>query len=228
MKKTTTTHEVQRQGGFFHNVAGTKTHKKSKYLKIKRGVDVFCATVALVMLTPLFIIVMLAICLESKGHPIYNQVRVGKDGREFKFYKFRSMCQNADSQLETLMELNERDGPAFKLDNDPRITKVGAIIRKTCIDELPQLWNIIKGDMSIVGPRPPLPQEVLIYSNYHKQRLSVVPGLTCWWQVQKGEDTTFEEWVEMDIKYINDISFLLDLKLIFKTLGVVLLGKGDK
>ena len=141
-------------------------------------------------------------------------------------YKFRSMCMDADAQLAKLAKLNERDGPVFKIKDDPRVTKVGSFIRKTCIDELPQLFNILKGDMSIVGPRPPLPTEVAQYTPYQRQRLNATPGLTCYWQVQKGNDTTFEEWVEMDLQYIKEQSLWVDFKLILLTVRVVLQGKG--
>ena len=180
----------------------------------------------MVVLSPLLLVIAILIYLEDKGPVIYSQTRIGKDGRAFKLYKFRSMCVDADEKLKDLQELNERDGPVFKIKNDPRVTKVGKFIRKTCIDELPQLVNIIKGDMSIVGPRPPLPNEVEQYNSYQKQRLLVVPGLTCYWQIQKGEETTFDEWVELDLKYIKERSILLDFRLILLTFKVILSGKG--
>lgn len=199
---------------------------QNRYEKIKRFFDICLSTAALVVLSPLLLAIAILIYLEDKGPVIYSQTRIGKDGRAFKLYKFRSMCVDADEKLKDLQKLNERDGPVFKIKNDPRVTKVGKFIRKTCIDELPQLVNIIKGDMSIVGPRPPLPNEVEQYNSYQKQRLLVVPGLTCYWQIQKGEETTFDEWVELDLKYIKERSILLDFRLILLTFKVILSGKG--
>lgn len=199
---------------------------QNRYEKIKRFFDICLSTAALVVLSPLLLVIAILIYLEDKGPVIYSQTRIGKDGRAFKLYKFRSMCVDADERLRDLQKLNERDGPVFKIKNDPRVTKVGKFIRKTCIDELPQLVNIIKGDMSIVGPRPPLPNEVEQYNSYQKQRLLVVPGLTCYWQIQKGEETTFDEWVELDLKYIKERSILLDFRLILLTFKVILSGKG--
>lgn len=199
---------------------------QNRYEKIKRFFDICLSSAALVVLSPLLLVIAILIYLEDKGPVIYSQTRIGKDGRAFKLYKFRSMCVDADEKLKDLQELNERDGPVFKIKNDPRVTKVGKFIRKTCIDELPQLVNIIKGDMSIVGPRPPLPNEVEQYNSYQKQRLLVVPGLTCYWQIQKGEETTFDEWVELDLKYIKEQSILLDFRLILLTFKVILSGKG--
>lgn len=199
---------------------------QNRYEKIKRFFDICLSAAALVVLSPLLLVIAILIYLEDKGPVIYSQTRIGKDGRAFKLYKFRSMCVDADEKLKDLQKLNERDGPVFKIKNDPRVTKVGKFIRKTCIDELPQLVNIIKGDMSIVGPRPPLPNEVEQYNSYQKQRLLVVPGLTCYWQIQKGEKTTFDEWVELDLKYIKERSILLDFRLILLTFKVILSGKG--
>ena len=199
---------------------------QNRYEKIKRFFDICISFAALVVLSPLLLVIAILIYLEDKGPVIYSQTRIGKDGRAFKLYKFRSMCVDADEKLKDLQKLNERDGPVFKIRDDPRVTKVGKFIRKTCIDELPQLVNIIKGEMSIVGPRPPLPNEVEQYNSYQKQRLLVVPGLTCYWQIQKGEETTFDEWVELDLKYIKERSILLDFRLILLTFKVILSGKG--
>lgn len=199
---------------------------QNRYEKIKRFFDICLSAAALVVLSPLLLVIAILIYLEDKGPVIYSQTRIGKDGQAFKLYKFRSMCVDADEKLKDLQKLNERDGPVFKIRDDPRVTKIGKFIRKTCIDELPQLVNIIKGDMSIVGPRPPLPNEVEQYNSYQKQRLLVVPGLTCYWQIQKGEETTFDEWVELDLKYIKERSILLDFRLILLTFKVILSGKG--
>ena len=144
-------------------------------------------------------------------------------GKEFKFYKFRSMCPDAEKKLESLLQYNEMEGPVFKIKDDPRITRVGKLIRKTSIDELPQLWNILKGDMSIVGPRPCLPREAEQYDDYTRQRLLVTPGLTCYWQVQPNRNKlTFEQWMELDLRYIKERSFWVDWKIIFKTVFAVI------
>lgn len=190
----------------------------------RRVQDVIISLIALLLLWPLMLIVALIIVIDSPGAgPIFTQKRIGRDGKEFNFYKFRSMCADAESQLDKLMKYNEMDGPVFKIKEDPRITRVGRFIRKTSIDELPQLWNILKGDMSIVGPRPALPREVEQYSDYAKQRLIVTPGLTCYWQIQPHRnDLSFEEWLELDIKYIKERSFWVDWKIIFATVGAVL------
>lgn len=186
----------------------------------------FFRFLALVVLSPLFLITAIAIKLDSEGEVFYSQLRVGKDGKLFKMYKFRSMCVDADKQLDKLKDLNEKDGPVFKIANDPRVTRVGRIIRKRSIDELPQLINIIKGDMSIVGPRPPLPNEVAQYTPYQMQRLSVKPGLTCYWQISGRSDISFDEWVELDCKYIRESSVWTDIKIILKTIPAVLTGRG--
>lgn len=192
--------------------------KLRMFLFLKRAFDLFCATIAFIILLPIFLIVIITIKLDSKGPAIYHQERVGKNGKLFKIYKFRSMCQNADELKEQLLKLNERDGPVFKITNDPRVTRVGKFLRRSSMDELPQLINIIRGDMSIVGPRPALPNEVNTYTEEQKQRLSVTPGLTCYWQIFHNANTTFDEWVEMDVKYIKNRSVSTDLKLIFKTI----------
>lgn len=152
----------------------------------------------------------------------------GKTAVIFDFYKFRSMCVNAEDQLGELMDLKEADGPAFKIKDDPRITRFGRFIRKTSIDELPQLWNVVKGDMSIVGPRPPIPREVEQYDEEQMQRLKVVPGLTCYWQIQPARNSlSFQEWMDLDLKYIRERSFKVDLKIILKTAWVMVRGEGE-
>lgn len=159
---------------------------RKKYWKIRRIQDVILCIIALIVLWPLMLLTALAVVIDTPGAgPIFVQDRVGRDGKVFKFYKFRSMIPNAEKQLEGLMKKNEMTGPVFKIKDDPRITKVGKFIRKTSIDELPQIFNVLKGDMSIVGPRPALPREVAQYSEYEKQRLYVTPGLTCYWQIQR-------------------------------------------
>ncbi|MGN1317635.1 MAG: sugar transferase, partial [Lachnospirales bacterium] len=182
------------------------------YFFFKRLMDIICSGLALIVLSPLLLIVAVAIKVESRGPIIFCQKRVGKNGKEFYMYKFRSMCVNAEAILKKLEEQNEADGPVFKIKDDPRVTKVGKFIRKYSIDELLQLVNILKGDMSIVGPRPALPNEVVEYDDFAKQRLAVKPGLTCYWQVMGRSNIGFEEWMELDVKYINEMSIWLDIK----------------
>ena len=192
------------------------------YLFFKRAMDIIGSLCGIILLSPLLIIVALAIKIEDpKGSIFFSQQRCGKDNKLFPMYKFRSMVSNAEELLEELMEHNEMDGPVFKIKDDPRITRVGKFIRKTSIDELPQLFNIFMGHMSIVGPRPAIPHEVAEYSHYHKQRLLVKPGLTCIWQVSGRNSIGFDEWMDMDLEYITTRSLWMDIKLIFKTVGVL-------
>lgn len=199
------------------------------YWVVKRFFDIVLSSMAILVLSPVFLIVALAIYIDDpKGSPFFVQTRVGRHGKKFKFYKFRSMVSNAEELLDQLKEKNEKDGPVFKMKDDPRITRIGKFIRKTSIDELPQLFNILKGDMSIVGPRPSLPKEVSQYNDYQAQRLFVTPGLTCYWQASKKRDNiSFDEWVDLDIKYILERSWFVDIKLIFKTFIVVFTGQGE-
>lgn len=203
--------------------------QKKIYWAIKRIQDIVLSLVALIVLSPLLLITAVAIIIDDpKGSPIFSQERVGKDGKIFRFYKFRSMCVDAEEKLERLMDSNEKDGPVFKIKNDPRITRVGRFIRKTSIDELPQLINILHGEMSIVGPRPAIKREVLQYSEYEKQRLLVTPGLTCYWQIQPHRDEiSFDKWVDLDIKYIEERSTAIDWKIILKTVTAVFTGQGE-
>lgn len=195
------------------------------YEFVKRVFDVICSAAALVVLSPLFLAA--AIAVKTDGGPVfYSQTRVGKDGKRFRMYKFRSMCPGAEHMLEELLEYNEVDGAAFKMRDDPRITKVGKFIRKYSIDELPQLVNILKGDMSIVGPRPPLEREVAQYDGYQMQRLTVTPGLTCYWQAYGRSELSFEDWMDMDMKYIQHRNLLLDIQLIIKTAFAVIFKRG--
>lgn len=198
-------------------------HNNRRYWFVRRAQDIVLSSIALLVLWPIMLITAICIRLDSPGPAIFAQDRVGRDGKVFKFYKFRSMVDNAESMLGELLQYNEMEGPAFKMKEDPRITRVGRIIRKTSIDELPQLFNILKGDMSIVGPRPPLPREVAEYDDYYKQRLYITPGLTCYWQIRPNRnDCTFDEWVELDLKYIQERSFVTDWKIILRTFGAVL------
>lgn len=194
------------------------------YCFFKRVQDVFLCSLALIVLSPVLLITALAVWLDDPhGSPIFKQVRCGRDGKHFVMYKFRSMYVDAEQNLDALLDSNEVDGPAFKIKDDPRITRVGRFIRRSSIDELPQLWNIIKGDMSIVGPRPALPREVEQYRDEWKQRMLVEPGLTCYWQITPQRNTTsFEDWMELDLKYIKERSFCVDWKIIFRTVKAVL------
>ena len=203
-------------------------YEKPVYLAVKRCFDIVFSLLCIIVFTIPILFVMLLIVIDSPGaSPIYTQYRVGKNGRVFKFYKLRSMVPGADQMLDSLLDQNEMEGPAFKISNDPRITRVGRVIRKTCIDELPQLWNILKGDMSFVGPRPPLPREVEQYNDFQRNRLSVVPGLTCYWQIQPNRNSlTFDKWLELDLKYIEERNVKTDLMIIFKTVGAVLNMEG--
>ena len=205
-----------------------KNESKKIYLAFKRIFDICLSTVSIIILfIPSLILSFLLFCDDPHGSPIFVQTRIGKNGKKFKFYKFRSMVVGAEEMLDDLLEYNEADGNAFKMKDDPRITRIGRFIRKTSIDELPQLINILKGDMSFVGPRPPIPREVDNYTDYQKQRLSVTPGLTCYWQTTPNRnDMPFDEWVALDLKYIENRSALVDLKLIFKTFSVMFTGQG--
>ena len=192
------------------------------YSITKRLIDIVGSLCGIILLSPLFLIVAILIKLEDpKGKVFFAQERNGRYPKTFKMYKFRSMVHNAEELLKDLMDRNEQTGPVFKINDDPRITKVGKFIRKTSIDELPQLFNVLKGDMSLVGPRPPIPHEVEQYNSYQMQRLAVKPGLTCIWQVSGRNNIGFDEWVEMDIEYIKTRNLWLDIKLIFKTVGVL-------
>jgi len=205
------------------------TEKKPVYSFFKRCFDIICSLLALTVLFIPLLIISLIIVIDSPGaSPIFIQKRVGYKGKVFNFYKFRSMVPNAEQMLDKLLDQNEMEGPVFKIKEDPRITKVGKFIRKSSIDELPQLINILKGDMSIVGPRPALPREVEQYDDKARQRLEVTPGLTCYWQVQPSRNSlTFEEWLELDMKYIKERNFLVDLKIIFKTVFAVFGLEGE-
>lgn len=203
--------------------------KKPIYSFFKRVFDIVCSFFGLIILMlPLFIVALIIIIDSPGASPIYVQERVGKNGRKFKFFKFRSMIPNAEQMLDQLLEKNEMEGPAFKMKDDPRITRFGHFIRKTSIDELPQLWNVLKGDMSLVGPRPPLPREVSMYTEAQLQRLSVTPGLTCYWQIQPRRNSlSFDEWLSWDLQYIQKRSFKTDFVILFKTVGAVFGLEGE-
>jgi len=199
------------------------------YLFIKRAIDIAVSFIALVILLPFFIIVPILIKLTSRGPVFFAQERSGLNSRRFYVYKFRTMRVGAEQELEALMEKNEMKGPVFKIKDDPRLTPVGKFLRHTSIDELPQLWNVLKGDMSLVGPRPPIPQEVAGYDNWQRRRLSMRPGITCLWQVNgRNKITDFNDWAHLDLQYIDSWSLWLDLRILLKTIPVVLFRIGAK
>lgn len=202
-----------------------KVKEKPVYSFVKRAFDFGASLVGLVCLSPVLLVTGVAIKLESEGPIIFSQDRVGLNGKKFKMYKLRSMVSNAEELKEKLLEQNEMSGPMFKMKDDPRITKVGKFIRKTSIDEIPQLINIIKGDMSLVGPRPSLPKEVAEFEPWMYERLAVKPGLTCYWQVMGRNNIDFEDWMKLDIKYVRERNLFLDMKLVIKTFFVLF---GDK
>lgn len=195
----------------------------------KRLFDVFVSGTLLVILSPVFLLIAVIVKATSKGPVLFRQERCGLSGRRFTLYKFRTMVDGAESRIDELLLKNEMKGPAFKFADDPRITKIGKILRKTSLDELPQLWNVLAGDMSLVGPRPPLPAEVKIYEPWHRRRLSMRPGLTCLWQVSgRNKITDFDEWAALDLEYIDKWSLWLDGWILLKTIPVVLFGVGAK
>lgn len=199
------------------------------YRVLKRGFDIVFSAAVLACLLPLLLLLALAVKIDDPSGPIlFKQERVGRDGKRFLMYKFRSMCVDAEAKLAELRAQNEKTGPVFKMKDDPRVTRVGRIMRKFSVDELPQFINVLTGDMSVVGPRPALPSETAEYGPREHQRLLVRPGLTCYWQTCKHRDTiTFDEWVDMDLAYIKDCSVALDLKLVAKTVVVVLTAQGS-
>lgn len=196
------------------------------YASWKRVLDVVGSIVLMLLLSPILAVICALVAFTSPGGMIYRQKRVGKGGRLFDFYKFRSMYKDADKRLESLMDANEKGGPIFKIKDDPRITPVGKFLRKYSLDELPQLFNVFKGDMSLVGPRPPIPREVEQYDDMAFRRLSVPPGITCLWQICGRSDTSFDEWMALDALYVQQMSFWLDLKILMKTPTAVIRGDG--
>lgn len=198
------------------------------YRVIKRILDIILSLAAMLILSPLFLVVSLLIFSEDRGTPFFSQPRLTKNGRPFKMYKFRSMYMDAEERFEEIQKLNETDGLAFKMDNDPRVTSIGKFIRKTSIDELPQFLNVFLGDMSIIGPRPPLPREVIHYTPYQMNRLVVKGGLSCYCQCSGRSNMGFDEWVESDIKYIKERSLAVDAKVAAKTCLAVIRQNGAK
>ncbi|MGH4139652.1 sugar transferase [Clostridium sp.] len=213
--------ETERKLEFTQIEFGEKIKKNLGYFIVKRIIDFIGALFGILLISPVMFVVAIWIKVDSKGPVLFAQKRVGQDGRSFLMYKFRSMCPDAEGLLKKLEADNEMSGPMFKIKEDPRITKIGKFIRKTSIDELPQLINILKGEMSLVGPRPSLPKEVAQFTSFQKQRLVAKPGLTCYWQVGGRSEVSFEEWMEMDVEYLKDRNTLVDIVLILKTVGVL-------
>ncbi|WP_019007120.1 sugar transferase [Cohnella laeviribosi] len=203
-----------------------KTPLRGINILLKRIADICGSTLLLVLLSPLFLAIAIWIKLDSKGPVFFRQQRVGKNGVPFLMIKFRSMYEEAETMKGELAAANEANGPVFKMKNDPRVTRIGKFLRKYSLDELPQLWNVLKGEMSLIGPRPPLPQEVAQYTNYHWRRMDVLPGMTGLWQVSGRSDLDFESWVDLDIYYIERWSLALEMRILLKTIPVVIKGTG--
>lgn len=194
---------------------------------VKRSIDIYASAFALLVLSPVFLVVATLIKLEDGGPVFFSQRRVGKWGRQFQMYKFRSMCTNAEEKLDAVLKSNcHTSGVTFKVKHDPRITRIGRWLRKFSVDEFPQFFNVLVGDMSLVGPRPPLPREVAMYSRADRQRLEAMPGLTCFWQIGGRAEIDFPEQVRLDVQYIESQNFWLDLKILVKTVPAVLFGRG--
>lgn len=198
------------------------------YRICKRGMDIVLSAIALLILLIPMAVIALLVFVHDGENPFFSQVRLTENGKVFHMYKFRSMCVDAEAKFAEIQKHNETDGLAFKNSNDPRVTKIGGFLRKTSLDELPQLWNILKGDMSIIGPRPPLPREVVLYTPEHMNRLLVRSGLSCIAQCEGRSDVEFERWIESDVEYIETRSIWNDIKLIFRTIGAVLKKNGAK
>ncbi len=201
--------------------------EESFYLRIgKRLLDITGAAIGLLLTAPVMAIAAILVKLDSEGTVFYKSVRLGQHQRPFTFYKMRSMYDGAHANRHKILHLNEVDGPVFKMSNDPRITRVGRLLRKTSIDELPQLFNVLRGDMSLVGPRPPIPEEVAKYEPWQRRRLDVKPGVTCLWQISGRSTLGFDEWMRLDMEYIRRQSFTLDIAILLRTIPAVLSGRG--
>jgi lipopolysaccharide/colanic/teichoic acid biosynthesis glycosyltransferase len=218
--------QLMREFEKMYDAAGVSIEQKPVYDFFKRAFDIVFSIIGLVVLSPTLLIIALVIKLYDNGPVIYASDRVGKKGKVFRFYKFRSMCVNADEIYNELVANNETGGLTFKMKDDPRITGIGKFLRQTSLDELPQLFNILKGDMSFVGPRPPLKREVKEYTQTELERLSVLGGLTCYWQISGRSSVDFDTMIMLDRKYINDRSFWTDIKMIFLTIPAVIKGEG--
>ena len=227
LEQVTDVHLLHNQGNELIVLDKEKINHQYIYRFITRVIDIIGSGIGLILLSPLFLVVAFLIKIEKpQGTVFYSQERVGKNEKTFKMYKFRSMCMDADERLKELLDQNEVEGAMFKMKNDPRITKVGKFIRRTSIDELPQFWNVLKGNMTIVGPRPPLPREVEEYTEYDRQRLYVKPGCTGLWQISGRNDVGFHDMVDLDIEYIQQQSLWNDIKIMVKTIVVMLHPNG--
>lgn len=206
----------------------TYDHRPASELQLlgKRVIDVSFSVMLLTIALPVMVLIAGLLKLAGGGRVLFTQTRCGLNGRRFTLYKFRTMVEDAENQRQAIAHLNEMSGPVFKVKRDPRVTPVGRWLRQFSLDELPQLWNVLRGDMSLVGPRPPVPQEVSQYQRWQRRRLSMRPGLTCLWQVQGRNELDFDRWIELDLEYIDSWSPLLDIKILLKTIPVVLSGKG--
>ncbi|HKO02832.1 MAG TPA: sugar transferase, partial [Thermoanaerobaculia bacterium] len=204
----------------------TTTPSNETQLALKRLLDIAVAMLLLTLSLPALLVAMIAIKLTSPGSVLFKQERIGLNGRIFTLYKFRTMIADAHERRGEVSHLNEMTGPVFKAKDDPRVTAVGRFLRKFSLDELPQLWNVLKGDMSLVGPRPPIPEEVGAYQRWHRRRLSMKPGLTCLWQISGRNNVDFDRWMQLDLQYIDNWSPSLDLKILLRTIPAVLLGRG--
>jgi exopolysaccharide biosynthesis polyprenyl glycosylphosphotransferase len=212
------------------HVAQQRLHAQwlaSRTQAVKRGIDILASLILLILLSPLFLVIAILVKLEDRGPVFFGQTRVGQFGRKFKMYKIRSMCLDAESRLTELLQKNHHsEGVTFKIKDDPRITRVGKWLRKFSLDELPQFFNVLIGDMSLVGPRPPVPREVAKYSLAHRRRLAVKPGITCIWQISGRSEIDFSGQVQLDVNYIESQSFWTDVKILARTVPAVLSGKG--
>ena len=227
IKEDTITNSIEKQK--VDNVLKKMNSKnRKKFWICKRIFDCSFSVLALIIFALPMAIIALIIFFGDEHNPIFAQERITRFGKPFKMYKFRTMVKDADKMLNSLLDDNEMDGPVFKIKEDPRITKFGRFLRATSLDEIPQFFNVLKGDMALIGPRPPLPREVEQYSEYHKIRLVVTPGITCIWQTHpKRNSVSFEEWVDMDIDYVLNRTFWLDIKIIFKTVYVMFCKEGE-
>ncbi|MHB0912196.1 MAG: sugar transferase [Armatimonadota bacterium] len=217
---------VEKMGGRMVKPSAKSTGMHGWNLAIKRAIDALACIIVAPFVVPIWAVIAIAIRLDSAGPTVFKQTRIGKGGKPFTLYKFRSMVKDAEKVRADLECLNEATGPIFKIKKDPRVTRVGAFMRRTSLDEIPQILNVLKGDMSLVGPRPPLPCEVEKYTDYQRGRLAVQPGITCLWQIQGRSSLTFEQWVELDLEYICNQSLWLDMKILLKTIPAVLRGSG--
>lgn len=223
-----TKHGPALSGAIPRNVGAGKININNSaiYAVTKRVFDLVVGTLILILLIPILPLIAVMIRLDTRGPVFFRQDRVGEGGKLFKFYKFRSMIHEADKSKASLIDLNEQDGPIFKIRSDPRITSVGRFLRRSSLDEIPQIFNVLKGDMSVVGPRPPLPSEVVNYQPWHMGRLAVKPGITCLWQISGRSQIGFNEWMRLDMEYLKTRSFRTDLLIFLKTIPAVIARKG--